>query len=68
MMLNGKFHSFVGYNYNMFKSDVNRKIHKLANFFKNQISMKLSGFYFHPIYAIIIKLLNIDVNRKMHKV
>ena len=54
MKLNGKFHSFVGYNYNMIKSDVNRKIHKLANFLKNQISTKLSGFYFRPIYAIIV--------------
>ena len=47
MVLNGKFHSFVGYNYNSFKSDVNRKIHKLANFLKSDFN-ETEWFLFPP--------------------
>ena len=47
MMLNGKFHSFDGYNYNMIKSDVNRKIHKLENFLKSDFN-EIEWFLFPP--------------------
>lgn len=47
MKLNGEFHSFVGYNYNMVKSDVNRKIHKLANFLKSDFN-EVERFLFPP--------------------
>lgn len=48
MKLNGKFHSFVDYNYNMTKSDVNRKIHKLENFFKKSDFNEIGRFLFPP--------------------
>ena len=58
MKLNGEFHSFVDYNYNMTKSDVNRKIHKLANFYLSDFN-EIERFLFPPNlcynYKIVLK-------------